>query len=150
MKVKRLIYFIPLAFVSCMQNEKITLEYINAPVDLIVTSMDASTYELSFYSDNREGNFSGYGVFVGVSAAAVNTDTDSLPIDTSAATAFCATSSQIIYASRVKIRVGATSGSDTLCNLTALSLSSGQFVGLRARVEREEKAWSHAAIARAP
>ncbi|MBV6494299.1 MAG: hypothetical protein LDLANPLL_02330 [Turneriella sp.] len=140
---------VPLFF-SCMQMEKITLEYINAPVSLEIEKISANTYELQFYSDNREGNFSGYGVFTGNTFSEVALSGDLLPIATTAAQGFCSTGTQALYATRIKIRVGPQSSSDALCNLTSLSLISGTYVGLRARVERQEKAWSAAAIVLVP
>ncbi len=136
-----------LAPISCVQMARDTLEYINPPVDLTVTQIAGSTYELSFYSDNREGGFVGYGVFVGVSASAVGAPPAN---DITAAAAFCSLSGQTNYQTRVTIQVGPSASGGTLCNFTSLALTSGQYVGLRSRIEREEDPWSQAAVALVP
>lgn len=114
----------------------------------------AQTYELSFYSDNREGNFAGYGLFTGSSAAALNTSFDTNPPAQTDAAGFCTLGAQGTYGTVVAIQTGAgaTSVATTgeICELTTLTLTSGSYVALRARVERTDKPWSAPAIAQIP
>lgn len=139
---------------ACIQSARSTAEYINAPVNLSVSTITAGTYELSFYSDNREGGFAGYGVFTGSTAAALNTSPDLMPADISAAQGFCSVAQQAEYRTPVKIQVGAAANGvqnlTALCDLTSLTLTQGSYVAVRARVERTEKPWSAAAIALVP
>lgn len=149
--MRSLSYFFAAVFIlaplSCVQMAHDTLEYINAPVDLTVTQVAPATYELSFYSDNREGGFVGYGVFVGGNGSTVGITPAN---DITAAAAFCSLSGQTNYQTRVTIQVGPSASGATLCDLTAPTLTSGQYVGLRSRIERAEEPWSQAAIALVP
>ena len=95
------------AFLSaCAQTYNSTPEYINAPVNLSVKMIATQTYELSFYSDNREGNFAGYGLFTGASAAALNTSFDINPPAQSDAAGFCTLGAQVTYGTVVAIQTG--------------------------------------------
>lgn len=146
--LKRLSYpLIALVFVSCIQSAKTTLEYINPPINLSITQVAAQTYQLSFYSDNREGGFVGYGIFTASSASAVSAYPAN---DISAAAVFCANSGQVNYKTTVTIEVGPSAAAGSICNHTSLVLTPGQFVALRGRVERTEQPWSEAAIAQVP
>ena len=139
---------------ACAQTYKSTPEYINAPVNLSVKMIATQTYELSFYSDNREGNFAGYGLFTSASAAALNTSFDTNPPAQSDAAGFCTLGAQGTYGTVVAIQTGpgaasvATTGE--ICELTTLTLTSGSYVALRARVERMDKPWSAPAIGQVP
>lgn len=133
--------------VGCVHTVTETQEYINPPINLTVTSVGGSTYELSFYSDNREGGFAGYGIFTGASSGAVSADPAN---DLAAAAAFCANTGQVNYKTTVTIQVGAAATGGSLCNITSLTLTTGQFLALRSRVERTSKPWSSAAIAQVP
>ena len=73
---------------ACVQTKRELQEYINSPVNLTISQVAANTYQLSFYSDNREGGFSGYGIFTGASYDSVNTDPQNIPADTASAQAF--------------------------------------------------------------
>ncbi|MCS6972326.1 MAG: hypothetical protein N2Z22_06855 [Turneriella sp.] len=132
---------------NCSQDQKITPEYINPPIGLEVLPVAAQTYALSFYSDNREAGFSGYGIFVAADAAAAA----SYPAaELSAALAFCSNPGQTNYRSRVTIEVGPHAATGNLCNITNVLLPNGQYAAVRARVERTERPWSPAAIALIP
>lgn len=132
---------------SCIQTTKVTPEYINPPINLVITQVAAQTYRLSFFSDNREGGFAGYGIFTAASRDAVS----AYPASAIAAAAyFCENTGQTNYRTTVSIELGPAAGNGTLCNNTALLLSPGEYVGLRGRVEREERPWSEAAIAQVP
>ncbi len=161
--IRNLGILISFAALSCAQTFKSTSEYINAPVNLTISLIATQTYELSFYSDNREGGASGYGIFVDPSYSVVNTTPVSNDINL--AQMFCNWSSQAYYAYAVNIQVGAAAtgiwspppsttapdhNSVTLCTFTTKTLASGNYVGLRARVERTEKPWSAAAIVQVP
>lgn len=139
---------------SCVQSTKITQEYINAPVNLTMSLVGTQTYQVSFFSDNREGNFGGYGIFTGSSAAALNTAIDDMPVDISAAQAFCTIGAQATYGTRVAIQIGpaaaGVAAGTALCDITTLTLTSGSYIALRARVERTSRAWSAAAIVQVP
>lgn len=146
---------LPVVFAGCVQSLKETQEYINAPVNLAVTSLGGQLYELSFYSDNREGGFAGYGLFTGPSATALN---DYPAADITAAQAFCEKpekyADRFDYKTLETIQVGVTantvSAGSLLCGLTSLTLTSGNYIALRARVERTTKPWSAATIAQVP
>ena len=87
--VKNRILFIAflLALVSgCVQSLKETPEFINAPVNLKISLVATQTYSLSFQSDNREGGFAGYGVFIGSSSESVSQEPGTA---ITAATLFC-------------------------------------------------------------
>lgn len=139
---------------GCVQSTKITQEYINAPVNLNISLVGTQTYQVSFFSDNREGNFGGYGIFTGSSAAALNTAIDDMPVDISTAQAFCTIGAQATYGTRVAIQIGpaaaGVAAGTALCDITTLTLASGSFIALRARVERTSRAWSAAAIIQVP
>jgi hypothetical protein len=143
--------FLVAAQVGCAQTYKDTSEYINAPIDLRISLIATQTYSLSFYSDNTEGGFSGYGIFTGTSANSFDTYPSSA---TTAAQGFCDLTSQPEYRSTVSIYVGAAANGvaagTAICDLTALTLTSGSYVAVRARLERTEKAWSAAAIIAVP
>lgn len=138
----------------CAQSTRETAEYINAPINLSISLVAAQTHGLNFYSDNREGGFSGYGIFTGTSFASVNADPAQISADIGTAQAFCAVTSQAIYKTAVTIQVGpAASGvgaGTAICDNTSPILSSGTFVAIRARVERPTKPWSSAAIVQVP
>jgi hypothetical protein len=132
---------------ACAQSTKVTQEYINPPVSLSITNVAAQTYELSFFSDNREGGFAGYGIFTGATAA----DLAAYPASAiESAALFCVSTSQSNYKTVVTIQVGPAAASATLCNLTGLTLTVGQFVAVRARVERLENPWSQVAVVQVP
>jgi hypothetical protein len=143
-----------LCLAACVHSDVPRPEYINAPVNLSVSLIGASTYQLSFYSDNREGGFAGYGIFTGNSSAALNTKADDMPKDISTAQSFCAVTQQAEYKVTMKIQVGPAAGGvpsgASICDKTDLTLSSGSYVALRARVERTGTPWSAAAIAQVP
>lgn len=132
---------------GCIQTTKITLEYINPPISLTVTQVAPQTYRLSFFSDNREGGFVGYGIFTSAGAAGASLYPG---YDIASAAAFCNNSGQANYKTTVTIEIGPSASGGTLCNNTALLLNVGDFVALRGRVERTEKPWSEAAIAQIP
>ena len=139
---------------QCVQTEKKTYEYINAPVNLTLSLVAAQTYEARFYSDNREGAFAGYGIFTGTSAAALNTSIDDMPVDLSAATKFCSIPVQVTYSQTVGIQIGPSAAGvaagTAFCDITDLTLTSGSYIALRARVERTIRPWSAAAIIQVP
>lgn len=140
------IFLTPL-LLCCIQTTKVTKEYINPPINLNVTQIAAQTYRISFYSDNREGGFVGYGIFTASSASAASAYP---PNDISSAAAFCANSGQANYKTTVTIEVGPSAAAGSICNNTDLILTPGQFLALRGRVERTEQPWSEAAIAQVP
>lgn len=132
---------------ACVQSTKVTQEYINPPVSLAITNVATQTYELSFYSDNREGGFAGYGIFTAATAA----DLSVYPANAiESAAIFCVSTSQSNYKTVVTIQVGPSAAGATLCNLTGLTLTTGQFVAVRARVERLENPWSQDAVVQVP
>lgn len=140
-----------LLLASCIQTTKVVPEYINPPINLTITQVAAQTYRLSFFSDNREGGFAGYGLFTAAAAEEVA----AYPAAAiSAAAYFCENSGQPNYRTTVSIEVGPAAGGGggggTICNATTLLLTPGQYVGLRGRVERAERPWSEAAIAQVP
>lgn len=153
------VFFI-LSMFHCASNEQYNLESIHAPINLTITNA-GGYYRASFYSDNTEDGFTGYGLFQGASATAAagsdtDADNDNLVSDYSATTnaAFCSMAvSSLDYSNAIVIQIGgATADSDARCHLstTELSLSSGNYIAIRARVEREEKPWSQAATALIP
>jgi len=149
--------------VACIQSTKVTQEYINPPINLTITLIATQTYRLSFTSDNREGGFAGYGIFTGASADAVSAEPGS---DITAAQLFCSLTSQGYYAYPVNLQIGpaatgvwspptsTTTAPDpnvlTLCNFTGNTLTAGNHIALRARVERTTQPWSSAATAIVP
>lgn len=135
---------------GCAQLAEPTLEYINPPISLSIALVSTQTHELSFYSDNREGGFAGYGVFTGASAASVSAAAKDMPADIATAQGFCSVPQQAEYRLVRTIQVGPNATGSTICNLTALTLVSGQWVALRARVERPEEPWSAAAVVQVP
>ncbi len=140
------IFLLPV-LVGCIQSTKITLEYINPPINLSVTQIASQTYQISFYSDNREGGFVGYGIFTAFSASAASV----YPAhDIASAAVFCPNSGQVNYKTTVTIEVGPAATGGSICNNTGLVLVPGQYVALRGRVERTEKPWSEAAVALVP
>jgi len=146
-----IIAFLLALLLGCVQSTKETQEFINAPVNLTVASLGGTLYQLSFYSDNREGGFAGYGLFTGTSATAL----DEYPAnDLTAVAAFCENKGQTNYKTTVAIQVGPTAAGvvagTAICDLTGVTLASGSYVALRARVERTTKPWSSAAIAQVP
>ncbi len=132
---------------ACVQSTKVTLEYINPPVNLSIAATAAGTYQLSFFSDNREGGFAGYGIFTGTTAAQL---TEYPANDITSAALFCVSTTQTNYKTQVTIQVGPLATGATLCNLTGLTLTSGQFVAVRARVERLDTPWSEVAVVQVP
>jgi len=140
------IFLVPV-FVSCIQSTKITLEYINPPISLAITQIAAQTYQISFYSDNREGGFVGYGIFTAGSSSSASVYPAN---DIATAAVFCTNSGQINYKTTVTIEVGPSAAGGSICNDTGLVLTSGQYIALRGRVERTEKPWSEAAVAQVP
>lgn len=157
-KVIAAIVFYSLA--GCMQNQYTRPAYINAPVDLTIVLVTAGTYQLNFYSDNREGGFSGYGIFTGSTVASVAQTPDQVSDDITAAQAFCALAMQSNAATPVFMQIGAAANSIAsggLCDITPLTLVSGSYVALRARVERSRSvdnpyayAWSAATYVQVP
>ncbi|AFM13539.1 hypothetical protein [Turneriella parva] len=135
---------------GCAQVADPTLEYINPPINLSIALVATQTYQLSFYSDNREGGFAGYGVFTGASAASVSTAAKNMSTDIAAAQGFCSVPQQAEYRLVRTIQVGPNATGSTICDITTLTLVSGQWVGLRARVERPEEPWSAAAFVQVP
>jgi hypothetical protein len=142
----RYIFFAPV-LVSCIQSTKITMEYINPPINLTVTQIAAQTYQISFYSDNREGGFVGYGIFTAGSSSAASVYPAN---DIATAAVFCTNSGQVNYKTTVTIEVGPSAAAGSICNNTALILTPGEYIALRGRVERTEQPWSEAAIAQVP
>ena len=132
---------------GCLQSTKVTLEYINPPINLTVTQVAAQTYQISFFSDNREGGFVGYGIFTAASSAAASVYPAN---DIASATVFCTNSGQVNYKTTVTIQVGPSAAGGSICNDTGLILTPGQFIALRGRVERTEEPWSEAAVAQVP
>lgn len=148
---------------GCVQSLKETAEFINAPVNLKINLVAAQTYSLSFQSDNREGGFAGYGVFIGSSSDSVSQEPGTA---ITAASLFCSWGVQSYYAFPVNLQIGAAAAGAwspptstavapnynvlTLCNFTTTTLASGSYVAIRARVERTTKPWSAAAIAQVP
>ena len=130
-----------------LESPKVTAEYINPPINLTISQIAAQTYRLSFYSDNREGGFAGYGIFTAASSESVAAYPSN---DLSSAAAFCSNSGQVNYKTTVTIEVGPAAAGGSICNITELVLTPGHFVGLRGRVERLEEPWSEAAIAQVP
>lgn len=139
------LFFFAILFTACIQDLRETPEFINAPNTLAATRIATSTYRLNFYADNREGGFSGYGIFVAASDAALDTYPSSN--DITAPAGYCQLSSQAEYKRTVAIQVGPEAVAivddpPTICNITALTLTSGTYVGVRARVERLTNVWS--------
>lgn len=136
----------------CSQTTKVTPEYVHAPVNLSVTQIATQTYSLSFTSDNREGGFSGYGIFAGTTSAELNTDQPASNEKT-AALDFCDVGSPA-YTVTAMIHVGPAAAGVTagtaICDKTSVILTSGAYVALRARVQRDSNAWSKAAIVQVP
>lgn len=135
---------------NCAQLAEPTLEYINPPISLSISLVATNTYQLSFYSDNREGGFGGYGIFTGSSADAVSASAKAMPSDIASAQGFCSVPQQAEYRLVRTIQVGPNATGSTICDVTSLTLVSGQWVGLRARVERPSEPWSAAAVAQVP
>lgn len=141
--------------VSCSQTTKVTPEYIHAPVNLNITLVATQTYSLSFNTDNREGGFSGFGVFTGVTSAELNTDQPASN-DKTAAPGFCDLSSAAFtpntptFAIQVGPAAAGLSTGASLCDLTGITLTTGSYVALRARVQRDTSAWSKPAIVQVP
>lgn len=157
------IVFVLVLLSGCVQSLKETAEFINAPVNLKINLVATQTYSLSFQSDNREGGFAGYGVFIGSSSESVSQEPGTA---ITAASLFCSWGAQSYYAYPVNLQIGTAAAGAwapptstaaapdhnllTLCNFTGTTLASGSYVALRARVERTTKPWSTAAIAQVP
>lgn len=141
---------------SCTGNFKYELEPIATPAAVTLTK-DGTEYDLVFTSDNREANFSGYGIFRGASAALaeanLSDDKDTFTSDNSRCFVNV-TSSQISYAApQVKIRLMAATapgGYHGQCSSTDLLLSSGEFIAVRAYVSRDADVWSKPATVAVP
>jgi len=134
----------------CAQVADPTLEYINPPINLSVALVATQTYELRFFSDNREGGFAGYGVFTAATAAELSTAAKNMPAAIGAAQGFCSVTQQAEYRLVRTIQVGPNATGSTICDITGLTLTPGQWVALRARVERIEEPWSAAAVVQLP
>lgn len=137
---------------TCSQATKVTPEYVHAPINLQISLISAQTYSLSFTSDNREGGFSGYGIFTGATSAELNADQPASN-DITAALDFCAIATPA-YTVTAAIHVGpaaaGVAAGTAICDKSAVILTSGAFVALRARVQRDSEAWSKAAIVQVP
>ncbi len=130
---------------SCTTDVVGIPEIIQTPVDLQVVAVTGG-HEISFLSDNRENGFNGYGIFV----AATRSELSAEPPAT-LSTYFCPMASQQVpYSQRIKVMVGAAAPAGYICGLPDLLLASGQFVAVRARVERDGSPWSKPVIAQVP
>jgi hypothetical protein len=141
---------------SCTGNSEYELEPIATPAAVTLTQ-DGTEYDLVFTSDNREANFSGYGIFRGASTALaeanLSDNKDTFTSDNSRCFV-SVTSSQISYAApQVKIRLKAATapgGYHGHCSSTDLLLSPGEFVSVRAYVSRDSDVWSKPATVVVP
>ena len=136
--------------VSCAQANVINQEYIQPPINLTITKDLAGNFTLTFFSDNREGGFSGYGIFQDPSPDVLKTNT---PADSvSAAAAFCPLNGQMVYERNVSMYVSAGTAASTaaICNVSNYALTTGNYVALRARVERTTNSWSKATVVLIP
>ena len=135
---------------ACAQANVINQEYIQPPINLTIVKDVSGNFTLTFFSDNREGGFSGYGIFQDPSSDAlkINTPADSL----TAAAAFCPLNGQMVYERSVSIYVSAGTAAATtvLCNVSNYALTTGNSLALRARVERTTNSWSKPAVVLIP
>lgn len=132
---------------SCAANTDYQPEYIHPPVALSVEDK-GGFYEVSFQSYNIENGFSGYGLFTGSdSSSASAAPADELP---SSPDFFCSTTTTPDYNSNYTVQVGGTEQSGYDCYLPSFTLSSGMYVAVRARVERDEEPWSDPAVKQTP
>lgn len=129
-----------------------TPEYVHSPVNLKVSLIATQTYSLSFTTDNREGGFSGYGIFSGATSAELNSDQPASS-DKTAALDFCDVGTPA-YNTTATIQVGPSANGVTagtaICDKPAVILTPGAYVALRARVQRDSDAWSRPAIVQVP
>jgi len=131
---------------GCITSSFETQEFINVPNSLEISFLTGSTYKLSFFSDNREGGFSGYGIFTATSAAALDVEPTSSEI--TAANGFCQLSGQAVFQTKVAIQIGPQAAgliatpAQSICDITTLTLTQGQHLAIRARVQRASNLWS--------
>lgn len=150
----RFLILITISFIagsSCTQNFQYTLESIAAPVNVSL-SQDGSEYDLTFTSDNREANFAGYGIFTGISQtqseANTSNDIDNFTSDNTKCFVSLSSSSISYTDPTVKIRLNTSSlpsGYHGYCTSLDLSIISGNYLSIRAYVNRESDVWSNSA-----
>ncbi|MDH5718062.1 MAG: hypothetical protein OEZ22_10535 [Spirochaetia bacterium] len=175
---KKYLILIVFNFLFCVSNVKEKVEYIHPVVDLqIVMKTDPFTYyEISFWSDNREDGFKGFGFFTGetkeeaedkvnlepvlniqeASSSQISLKDDSYLSDILAADAFCEFST-VSYIKSVLIQAGGASKlSGYRCYLPSLNLTAGNWLSIRAFAKRDCtdlqdcSMWSVAAVQQIP
>jgi len=143
---------------SCSNASNVQMEHIHPPTGLVIIDM-GSYHEIQFTSDNTEDAFSGYAFF---QAADMQTAKDRIYIngveieDTATADGYCTFQINVTnYMNLIKVQAG---GADVglNCYLSALTLTSGNYLAVRAFVDRSCEGiedctkWSTAAVAQVP
>ncbi|MCB1201026.1 MAG: hypothetical protein KDK41_10300 [Leptospiraceae bacterium] len=136
------IIFFGLFFLTqCSNLTQYTLEWIKAPVQ-VSAERQGGVVIVSFNADNRESLFAGYGFFISPTQAQLT----AAPANT-IPTEFCTASSGTLdFKNKVQVRFGAAAETTDFCALPAVTLTAGQYLAIRARVERDESPWSEPAI----
>jgi hypothetical protein len=131
---------------GCLNNTQVTVEWTQAPVNLTV-SREGSVVLLTFNAANEENGFAGYGIFFSTEQSAL----DEIPPNQQP-TEFCPTSSGTLNALKpIQIRLGADKQSDEeFCALSAVVIPAGNYVAVRAYVNRDDFPWSRPVIGRVP
>jgi len=125
----------------CSTNVEKDLEIINPPVNLQITNK-TTYYEISFYAYNVEQAFQGYGIF----AAADEAGAEAIAAGAEASTVaghFCTDAASVETAYLVQVgdttQVTGTSCYTSNSSLNGVTLATGVYITVRARVDRSEE-----------